>query len=693
MLQHPPRLKHNHRHHSFWYFTSNHQDRPNRYRMISSSSSSSSITDVKSSSSSSSSQISQPEEVVLVVEETGMDVVHSTSHNIQRLTSDTADIILEPHATTPSPSSQDTAITTESDTTITTNDNNNNTTDRNNEYIDHRPIIRTPLLPPLPRQIAEQYNHVPMPPNDDYTTYNPQSLAYYGRILQTLEIVPSHISTTFVPPPPPPPHDDETQHPPHQNTNPTTTTSSSSSPPSSTTTATTSTTIRTSSSGQNSYLKINLFKRPYLEGLYNATASIQGRLDTALQKYRDKGNGPPLQQLPNIYFSKRFRKTRTYKLKHTIPDTNGRMRPQTLSDIQHKEKVVVPPLEIIPRPLSSLHCTLFFGGPVLVSEECMDEELIYFHDKISQRLARSGFIGPDGSKYKHSYPIHLPDDYWFHVKEFKVFPPRGKYLIVAELQASLAYHRLWNDLHDIARTAMSTWTSTTSPTTKSAIASFMNAPAQKHITRWIPHITVAGIQQAMDGKRVEEKILQKVLKSLSEDHYDNEHADDIENMKCHSITMGGPIPQLKQNTTTDGPAAALNWDYTFRFVRRGIQHFDEDELGLDDDIWGEPHETDPFGIRRKKWLRKKRRLISRGLLDPDFENQSDSDDNDDEKDDSDHNIEELSEDMEAAVDDDGMDEHGKLFDEHPQQHILNVFRGTTKRPGVPVTSRSRVQSK
>jgi hypothetical protein len=387
------------------------------------------------------------------------------------------------------------------------------------------------------------------------------------------------------------------------------------------------------------------------------------------------------------------------------------MKPETVEEIQQKEKVIVPPLQILPRPLSTLHCTFFFGGTVLASPECTDEELLYFYEKITHRLAQSGFItADDASNHTFNTPnVHLPDDYWFHVKEFKVFPPRGKYLIVAELQASLAYHHLWNDIHDIARNEMAQWAHRrgTTTTTKSVIHAFMNTPSQKHITRWIPHITVANIQHAMDGKRVEEKILRTVLKSLSDDHYDNTYADTIENMKCHSISMGGPIPQLKHNRDPEEAEEekeekkVLNWEYQFQYVRRGSQK----ELEWDDDIWVQPHEPDPFGYVRKKWLRKKRRWIARGLLDPDDDDENDDDtksldeatkkkkNDDDDDDDQDYAESDMMDDQD---DDDMIDDDDELYEDHPQRHILNVFRkqakhSTTSKTTTTTTAKQRTR--
>jgi hypothetical protein len=349
--------------------------------------------------------------------------------------------------------------------------------------IREREPIPTPKLPPLPPELAEKYHHVPMPEPTEKD--ESQLWALEGRIQQVEEAVPT---------------------------------------------------------GKNSYLQVDLYEQPFLQALHDMTCTIPAKLEDALQVHLDKGNQPPLQQLTGAYISQRLRKSRLRKVKHWIQEIicpNQAEKPT--------EKIVLPPLHIVPRPLSRLHCTLFFGGPTLVA--LSNDDLLQWHENVTRRLEQSGFI-LDGGAFPEHVQVHVPDDYWFHVTELSRFPPRGKRLIVAQLQASAAWHDLWQDLRNIACNEVP------------GLQKFMNFPAQRHVERWIPHITLADIYFSLEGKRIEEKILRQVLREWPVDSFDF-----IENMKCMSIRMAGPVPQPKPEEN-DGPPV-LDWNFKFQNIRRG----------------------------------------------------------------------------------------------------------------------------
>jgi hypothetical protein len=350
--------------------------------------------------------------------------------------------------------------------------------------IRERDPIPTPKLPPLPRQEAVKSNHYVLPEKRDVDLA--KFLALQERTRQVEETV---------------------------------------------------------STGKNSYLQADFCEQPYLQALHDMTQTIPHRLDEALEIRRQRGNKPPLQHIPAAYITKQFQsspKWKEFRWLHDFiyPKTK---RPALVG-------IMLPHLQIVPRPVSQLHCTLFFGGRALCA--LPNDDLRKWHEIVSRRLERSGFL-LDGNDWPEHVTAHMPEDYWFHVKELACYPPPRKNLIVAHLEASRAWHHLWWDLREIAFKDTP------------GLEKFMNFPAQRRLERWIPHITLADISFTLEGKRIEEQILRKVLLDWPVESFDF-----VENIKCVSISMGGPVPQPKSERDAS-PEPELDWNFLFQDIRRG----------------------------------------------------------------------------------------------------------------------------
>jgi hypothetical protein len=202
---------------------------------------------------------------------------------------------------------------------------------------------------------------------------------------------------------------------------------------------------------------------------------------------------------------------------------------------------------------------------------------------------------------------------------------------------------------------------------------------------------------SMEGKRIEEKLLRKVLHDwpLEQHGY-------LANMKCTSISMGGPIPQLRPpaavpppvhqpplshatpNTTASSPVPSslplteetssppvdvdideplppttastskvLNWTFDFQDERRGRKSVER----WSDDIWDEPYEHNPYKKKKKvvtddkPTIKKEKYPTQKSIYDPE------SDDED-----------ELN-----------LEEFNLWYDEHPDQELLELYRSNVQR--------------
>jgi hypothetical protein len=130
------------------------------------------------------------------------------------------------------------------------------------------------------------------------------------------------------------------------------------------------------------------------------------------------------------------------------------------------------------------------------------------------------------------------EEYWFRVTDVCVFPPQRRYLVVAALEASPAWHAIHDDLRSIAKNS-SSW----SP----ALAQIAKASKE----RWIPHITLGNL---FGGTKTDLQILSDVSRNLSPepDTSLNETAFFVTRLViAKAIALGGPIPTQ----------ASLDWDF------------------------------------------------------------------------------------------------------------------------------------
>jgi 2'-5' RNA ligase len=175
----------------------------------------------------------------------------------------------------------------------------------------------------------------------------------------------------------------------------------------------------------------------------------------------------------------------------------------------------IPKLSI--RSLPSLHMTLFFGGEILCNELSKDE-LHYWHTQVQNCFAASHFCSPSSSAAQEI----MPPDFWFHFARLRTFPPHRNNLIVAEFEASPAWHALYRDLQTIAR----------------------DSPGFQELATtqpWIPHITLANLPRST------ESTLNRLLEAASNEFPKNE------TIVASGIGMGGPVPLQDE----------LNWNFVY----------------------------------------------------------------------------------------------------------------------------------
>jgi 2'-5' RNA ligase len=168
------------------------------------------------------------------------------------------------------------------------------------------------------------------------------------------------------------------------------------------------------------------------------------------------------------------------------------------------------------RSLHSLHMTLFFGGDIL-GNELSRHELHHWHTQVQDRFAESHFYSPSSP----TGPAEIQPDFWFQFVRLRTFPPHRNNLIVAEFEASPAWHVLYSDLQNIARDSPGLQEmATTKP--------------------WIPHITLANLPRPLG-----------TLNRLLEDASDEFSKDG--RITASGIGMGGPVPLQDE----------LNWNFIY----------------------------------------------------------------------------------------------------------------------------------
>jgi 2'-5' RNA ligase len=202
---------------------------------------------------------------------------------------------------------------------------------------------------------------------------------------------------------------------------------------------------------------------------------------------------------------------------------------------------------IKPRSLESLHMTLFFGGKTL--GQVGKGQLEDLHRRFTSVIQGSGFVatraanstrptrrGHDSSSTAAAHsrmPCHPGDNFWFIIKEVRVFPPGRNNLIVAILEAAPAWHTLHNNLREAARAVESD--------------EIRTVLSYSHET-FVAHITLATI---ISPKGPNKQSLQRLQQKLCDAHL--ALPDNQRRVVAKGISMGGPMP-----TQVD-----LNWNFPF----------------------------------------------------------------------------------------------------------------------------------
>ena len=184
------------------------------------------------------------------------------------------------------------------------------------------------------------------------------------------------------------------------------------------------------------------------------------------------------------------------------------------------------PLKIQPRSLASLHMTLFFGGETICSD-LSAEELENWYMSVSKRVQQSNFR--TAKNLDRTEPPLATDEYWFRFKALRTFPPKRNYLIVAEYEASPAWHDLHDDLRSIAAASES---------------QALRQITQRSKSQWTPHITLANLRGSIGKKKLAQR-----LSELS-----NEKKSLDQRWVASGIGLGGPIPTQVEH---------LDWDFLY----------------------------------------------------------------------------------------------------------------------------------
>jgi 2'-5' RNA ligase len=201
--------------------------------------------------------------------------------------------------------------------------------------------------------------------------------------------------------------------------------------------------------------------------------------------------------------------------------------------------------KIKPRSLESLHMTLFFGGETLCQVD--KGPLEDLHRRFTSVIHSSGFVGTSPTSSTGGTSITTndsssttpdtkmtstasPDDFWFIIKDVRLFPPRRHNLVVAILEAAPAWHALHNDLRDAARAVESDEIQTVLGYSKET---------------WVSHITLANIN-GPKGRFNKQPLVQRLQVLLRDSPIspwqDNDDNDSQSRIFAKGISMGGPMP-------------------------------------------------------------------------------------------------------------------------------------------------------
>ena len=172
------------------------------------------------------------------------------------------------------------------------------------------------------------------------------------------------------------------------------------------------------------------------------------------------------------------------------------------------------PLQLQIRNHDALELILFSGGMAL--NTIPPDLLQQFYTQVVDRLDRAGFASTHSSRLKDGNIAH-PDDYWFRVNAFKLFPPTTKHLLVVTFDTSIAWMCLYEDIQLIAN----------------KFPELPQRPMQKNqVLRWLPLIVMADVSGGTGHFIKEQTILQNIVTHWT-----------LDSTSSHqTICMGGTMP-------------------------------------------------------------------------------------------------------------------------------------------------------
>lgn len=266
----------------------------------------------------------------------------------------------------------------------------------------------------------------------------------------------------------------------------------------------------------------------------NNKASIVTKDETAASQsthqHRKRNNRPGMNSYLKVTFQNNDFLSRLHSTIVNLQLPSGESNQVNEMDpSSHDSNESLPKFRI--RSMDSLHMTLFFGGEILCNSELSREDIRNWYNQIQDRFAESGFYGQSSSSYSKVRPQQIKDEFWFQFVKLRTFPPGRHYLIVAELEASPAWHDLYQDLQTIA--------------SDSECVAFKEI-GQSNKKQWVPHVTLANISiRSRAGATAMNECLEKASDSLDLRE---------EKIVASGITIGGPVP-LKDE---------LDWSFIYR---------------------------------------------------------------------------------------------------------------------------------
>jgi hypothetical protein len=229
----------------------------------------------------------------------------------------------------------------------------------------------------------------------------------------------------------------------------------------------------------------------------------------------------------------------------TICDDVQSIQTKFLSAVEHPRQAVEKhygktnytdkenqPLQLQLRNYESLELILFSGGVAL--NTVPPDVLQSFYDQVVDRLDRAGMALNSSLQLKDGNIAH-PDDYWFRVNEFKLFPPTTKHLLVVTFDTSIAWMCLYEDIQLVAN----------------KFPELPHRPLEKNqILRWLPLIVIADVTGGTGRFVKEQTLLQNVVTHWSLDCTSTHQ----------TICMGGTIPSQIM--------PPLDWNFHDKFRKR-----------------------------------------------------------------------------------------------------------------------------